>query len=1077
MITTNNMDADGRYVIRDYADSPPFASFLPGIAGPMGRPLWSFYVNRGQCITSLGVEGKDKPILEFEPANRAYQSVSLRGFRTFIKIDREGEAFAFHEPFIRTAPNLGLDVEMRIGLNDLLIRDLDETVGIETRVLYFVLPSEPFPALVRRVIMKNVSSETLTGEMLDGVPVVIPYGVSNDIMKAMSNTAMAWMRVESLDDSVAFYRVSASLRDGTEVTEYSGGNFYRCQVEAEGEVRPLEPIVDPNLVFGQNASLMYPDAFLNESLKGIAARPQVRVGRLPCAFAGTAFKLAPGGEMTLTTLLGQVESPAILTRRAEAMRSSDYVQKKHDEARALASDLSDVVATQTSEPTFDWYCRQSFFDNVLRGGFPLVFANERETHVHYIYSRKHGDLERDYNAFLVPAEYYSQGNGNYRDINQNRRCDVLIEPRIGDHTIRTFLNLIQADGYNPLEIRPSCYVLESDALDEAAAMIEGLDDARALLQTPFTPGRLLQTIENAGAKLTVNPEAFIAFVLSHASEVQNARHVEGYWVDHWTYCLDLIDTYLAVYPDRRDALFFDRRDYTFFDNAALVLPRSAKYVAAGDSVRRRGSVRIDPEKEGLIRNRRELPNTMRSQGGLGPIYRTDLFNKLLCLCAVKFSTLDPCGMGVEMEADKPGWYDPLNGLPALFGSSLSETYEIKRLIAVLIDAAAVHPDRTLDVACEVWDLLRGLRDAVEADAERQDDFAYWDRTTSLRENYRQITRLGFSGEERHLKLGDVTRLLVRLLDKIEVGLEKARQLNAGVPPTYFSYTPTRFSPQRDGAGNVLRAPDGAELVRVEGFEQHALPLFLEATVKEMKQQPSTEDARRLYARVKDSELFDDKLRMYRANAWLREESMHIGRARAFTRGWLENESVFLHMHYKYCLAMLKAGLFSEFWAEAKRMLIPFLDPDVYGRSILENSSFIVSSVHPDPTLHGRGFVARLSGAAAEFVNMWALMMFGPQPFRMEDGELLLEFWPSLPCWFFKQDGTLTFTFLGCTQVTYHNPSGRDTFGDDAARPTKIRLTAIDGRTTEIAGDRIAEPWASATRERKVARIEVFLGDE
>lgn len=1076
MTPTHNIDADNRYVIHDFAGRSPFASFLPGIAGPMGKPLWSFYVNRGQCIASLGVEGKDKPILEFEPANRAYQSVSLRGFRTFIKVKREGGAYAYHEPFNRISPNARLKVEMRVGLNDLIIRDVNEALGLETQVLYFVLPSEPFPALVRRVTLTNVSGMPLSGELLDGVPALIPYGVSNDVMKAMSNTAMAWMRVESLDDGTAFFRVSASLSDGTDVTEYSGGNFYSCFAEAGLKPEAVDAIVDPDLVFGRDSSLLYPVVFLESSLKDIRERPQVRVGRLPCAFGGTAFDLAPAATITLTTLLGQVESSEIILRRSAAIRERGFVEEKHNEARTLAAGLTEVIATETSEPTFDLYCRQNFFDNVLRGGSPLVFANERDTHVHYIYSRRHGDLERDYNAFLVPAEYYSQGNGAYRDINQNRRCDVLIEPRIGDHTIRTFLNLIQADGYNPLEIRPSSYLLEGPSLDRAIAMIEGFAGARGVLASPFTPGGLLQAIEDADGSLTIEPEAFVAFVLSHSREVQNAHHVEGYWVDHWTYCLDLIDTYLAIYPDCRDALFFDRKVYTFFDNAAVVLPRSAKYVKIGDAVCRRGSVRIDPEKDALIRSRRESPNAMRTQGGLGPIYRTDLFNKLLCLCAVKFSTLDPCGMGVEMEADKPGWYDPLNGLPALFGSSLSETYEIKRLIAALIDAAAVHPDRTVHVACEVWDLLCGLRDAVQADSERPDDFAYWDRTTTLRENYRQISRLGFSGEERRLKLGDIMRLLICMHGKIEAGLEKARLLNTGVPPTYFRYTPTQYGPQRDGAGNVLQSPDGSTLVRVEGFKQHALPLFLEAIVKEMKLQTNAEDARRLYARVKGSELFDDKLRMYKANAWLREESMQIGRARAFTRGWLENESVFLHMHYKYCLAMLKAGLRDEFWAEAKRTLVPFLDPDVYGRSILENSSFIVSSVHPDASLHGRGFVARLSGAAAEFINMWAIMMSGPQPFGLENGALSLRFAPTLPGWLFRQDGTLTFSFLGCTKVTYHNPGGRDTFGDNAARPTKSRLTAIDGSTVDIAGERIEEPWASATRKRKVAKIDVFLGD-
>ena len=84
-------DERGRFVIQDYAAKRPFASFLPGIAGPLGIPLWVFYVNRGQAIASFGVENKDNPIMEFEPANKAYQTTPYTGFRTFLKLKRGEE--------------------------------------------------------------------------------------------------------------------------------------------------------------------------------------------------------------------------------------------------------------------------------------------------------------------------------------------------------------------------------------------------------------------------------------------------------------------------------------------------------------------------------------------------------------------------------------------------------------------------------------------------------------------------------------------------------------------------------------------------------------------------------------------------------------------------------------------------------------------------------------------------------------------------------------------------------------------------------------------------------------------------
>ncbi len=85
---------ENTYIIKDYARKKPFASFLPGLAGIHGIPIWCYYVNRGQCVASFGVEDKDHAIMEFFPAHQAYQNTPLLGFRTFVK--KEGK---YLEPF------------------------------------------------------------------------------------------------------------------------------------------------------------------------------------------------------------------------------------------------------------------------------------------------------------------------------------------------------------------------------------------------------------------------------------------------------------------------------------------------------------------------------------------------------------------------------------------------------------------------------------------------------------------------------------------------------------------------------------------------------------------------------------------------------------------------------------------------------------------------------------------------------------------------------------------------------------------------------------------------------------------
>jgi hypothetical protein len=194
---------------------------------------------------------------------------------------------------------------------------------------------------------------------------------------------------------------------------------------------------------------------------------------------------------------------------------------------------------------------------------------------------------------------------------------------------------------------------------------------------------------------------------------------------------------------------------------------------------------------------------------------------------------------------------------------------------------------------------------------------------------------------------------------------------------------------------------------------------------------------------------------------------------AFTPGWLENESIWLHMEYKYLLEVLQAGLYEHFFEDLKTTLIPFLDPNIYGRSPLENSSFLVSSAHPDELLHGVGFVARLSGASAEFLSMWRLMMAGERPFFMEGDQLCLAFKPILPGWFFNEYNTVSFKFLGRTTVIYHNPGRCDTF-DPRIVICSIALRTDEGNLLELTGPVIPAPFAWRIREGQVEQIDVYF---
>lgn len=93
------------------------------------------------------------------------------------------------------------------------------------------------------------------------------------------------------------------------------------------------------------------------------------------------------------------------------------------------------------------------------------------------------------------------------------------------------------------------------------------------------------------------------------------------------------------------------------------------------------------------------------------------------------------------------------------------------------------------------------------------------------------------------------------------------------------------------------------------------------------------------------------------------------------------------MYYKYLLGLLEGGLYDEFYREMADGMVCNMQPSAYGRSILQNSSFIVSDVCEDKSLIGRGFQPRLIGANAEILSMLSLMFIGDKGFVCEEGEL------------------------------------------------------------------------------------------
>lgn len=1038
--------APASFAIDEFGLAKPFASFLPGIAGPLGVPLWCFYVNRGQGVCAFGVQDKDGALLEFEPANKAYRQVCQTGFRSFLRLGPEGR---FYEPFQENQANQGFERRTRMVLtpHELRLEEVNHDLGLKFKVHYFGLPQRPLAALCRELSIESLNGEALDLEILDGLPVLAPFGLGDLPRKTMGRTMEAWSHAEGLDEGLPYLRQRSSSDDGVEVRAVSEGHFFAGWAPGHG---PGAPVVDPAAVFGPAGDLAFPAHF---AAQGWAAGPQQVENRSPCGLLHWRLRLEPGQALRLRSLYGRAQGLAEARSLATELRQPGAFEAWAAENERCVMQAAAPGWIASGSPPLDGYALQSFLDNVLRGGLATPLQDGPRRSVLHLYSRKHGDLERDYNAFQLSPSPYSQGNGAFRDICQNRRNDAWTHPDAGDLSLRSFCQLLQLDGNNPLLVQGLEYAW--DGGEEGQARLQALlgpEGARALLlrlQRPVSPQELH----------ALDP-ALVAAVLTRSQPIVRAEPGHGYWTDHGFYLTDMLESFEGLYPDRLPALLADP-GFSYYDNPLRVVPRAEKLRATARGWRQYGAVHWDEEKAALIQSRGDEPQRARSGLGQGPVFHCSLWAKLICFAANKLASLDAQGRGLEMDSEKPDWNDAVNGLPGLFGSSSNGSMELLRLLRLMRRWLGEAPSR-VELHLELDALLKGL---LAAPAE---PFAYWVEAGRLKERYRDATRLGVQGTRQAWGPEALLAFFEAGIKRLEDGLAAARRPD-GLIHTYFVNSPTVSD-------------------SIDGFHSEPMPLFLEGQVHYLRLCGQSE-AQHVAQTVERSPLYDRGLGMFKVNAPLDGAPLELGRLQAFTPGWLENGSVFMHMEFKYLLELARQGLWDDFYRHFFAACPAFQDPARYGRSVFESSSFIASSSNPDPSVRGQGFVARLSGTTSEVYDLLLTLALGRPAFRMEGGRLRFEPRPALHRSLFSREisercvpGGAPFVLnanafalrcFGGTLVVIQGAAERDCFGPDALVVKSLRLHQ-NGKHC-LQGPCLEQTEALALRSGEFDRLDILLG--
>ena len=1031
------------FVIQDYQHAKRFSSFLPAMAGKDGKPLWAFYANVGQCMGGFGVNNKETPITPFDSATLAYQNIPIKSFRSFLKIDgRDVALFEDENDSVRT---------LRINKTNFSI--IEETKEYKVTITYSTVSHRSYAGLIRNVVIKNKSEQKHDYELCDGLPVFFPLGLSNFCYKELVSLMGAYCQVD-LNNDAPFVKYKTSTGDNSVVELAHNGNGF---VSVDRDGHRLKNIVELYGVFENDPSLVKPINWLDKGYKALDYEQQLE-NQLPCAFSLAKFSLNKGESYEFSTLYGAFNNIEEFNK-ANKEFSVALSHKMIDETEELVNSYL-PKGIKTANPLFDQYIAQSVLDNNLRGGFPIVLDDKKEGQPYYIFSRKHGDMERDYNAFNIPSTYYSSGPGNFRDVNQNRRSDLYFVNEVKDYNIRIFFSLIQMDGQNPLTVKPLVFK-KNDNFDKSV-LLEVKPDIKDKLLDMITkgsqPGDIYTLLKDNDTK---NAEDVFADILKNCHQEIAASFSEGYWIDHWTYNVDLLENYRSVYPDKMESLLFSDV-YRYFHSLVYVNPRSEKYcLVSKDKIRQYGTIDLaalknENEKAGL-----KGTETLWKLDQNGKEIKVSLASKMFNLILIKFSTLDAHQMGIEMECEKPGWNDAMNGLPGLFASAMSESIELLRLVDFAIDSLKEYPDKSISLMDEQHHLYEVVRDNLAKLMRGElSQFNYWDVVTTAREELREKTHKNAQNSGKNVRIAEILPLLQEMKTVLSEGILKAKKLGGGIIPSYIINDVSKYE-ITDKVNHL-----GYKIVKPLEFTQRLIPYFLEASARMAKLgQEFFGDSD--YKRIYTSDLRDQKLGFYKTCADIEDAPFEIGRVHAFTKGWLERECNFLHMCYKYLLGLLKAGLYEQFYEEMKVNFVFNMDPYVYGRSPIENSSFVVPTCNPNKRMHGQGQFARLTGANAEVLDMFYLMFLGEHAFTMKDGALTFDPSPKLSKEFFDDKDEVSYPLFNKCLIIIHNPQRVDLYKHQGYR------YVVEGK--EYAS--ISGSLAESLRDGGIKQLRIEVVDE
>ena len=102
------------------------------------------------------------------------------------------------------------------------------------------------------------------------------------------------------------------------------------------------------------------------------------------------------------------------------MLQAGFGPYKETRLREIVNQITSQIETKTGNRLFNEYVKQMFLDSTLNGGIPTMLGDvddnvmmrnadeDNRLKVFHLFSRSHGDLERDYDDFQISSTFFAE---------------------------------------------------------------------------------------------------------------------------------------------------------------------------------------------------------------------------------------------------------------------------------------------------------------------------------------------------------------------------------------------------------------------------------------------------------------------------------------------------------------------------------------------------------------------------------------------------------------------------------------------------------------------------------------------